>query len=451
MSNTKAGLKPYPAYKELEIPWLGKVPTHWTVAETKNFYEIQMGKMLQPQPAKTTDIEVPYLKAVNVQWYSVQTDNAQTMWASPEEIEQLQVIPGDLLVCEGGEGGRAGIAKAIPNGFIIQNALHRVRPKRAGRNELLQHLMKVISETGWFDAINNKATIAHFTKEKFASLPIPVPPLEEQDAIVRYLDDADQRIRAYVSVKERLIALLQEERQAVIHQAVTKGLDPNVKLKPSGVEWLGDVPKHWAILTLGQVAKSFRTGPFGSSLHQSDYINGGTPVINPVHMKGGVIVEDPSCSVSEAVADNLSSYRLGMHDLVFSRRGELGRCALVRARESGWLCGTGSIRVCIDRGFLEPEFLVRALQVRWVGEYLSLASVGATMANLNTGILKSVPILVPPIQEQGDLVEYMVRLNDLIDDATTRARRQIELMEEYWTRLIADVVTGKIDLRGAKP
>ena len=224
-----------------------------------------------------------------------------------------------------------------------------------------------------------------------------------------------------------------------------------MKLKPSGVEWLGDVPKHWAILTLGQVAKSFRTGPFGSSLHQSDYINGGTPVINPVHMKGGVIVEDPSCSVSEAVADNLSSYRLGMHDLVFSRRGELGRCALVRARESGWLCGTGSIRVCIDRGFLEPEFLVRALQVRWVGEYLSLASVGATMANLNTGILKSVPILVPPIQEQGDLVEYMVRLNDLIDDATTRARRQIELMEEYWTRLIADVVTGKIDLRGAKP
>ncbi len=98
MSNTKAGLKPYPAYKELEIPWLGKVPTHWTVAETKNFYEIQMGKMLQPQPAKTTDIEVPYLKAVNVQWYSVQTDNAQTMWASPEEIEPIEELARGISV-----------------------------------------------------------------------------------------------------------------------------------------------------------------------------------------------------------------------------------------------------------------------------------------------------------------------------------------------------------------
>ena len=449
MRNTKAGLKPYPAYKELEIPWLGKVPTHWTVAETKNFYEIQMGKMLQPQPAKTTDIEVPYLKAVNVQWYSVQTDNAQTMWASPEEIEQLQVIPGDLLVCEGGEGGRAGIAKAMPNGFIIQNALHRVRPKRAGRNELLQHLMKVISETGWFDAINNKATIAHFTKEKFASLPIPVPPVEEQDAIVRYLDDADQRIRAYVSAKEKLIALLEEERQAVIHRAVTQGLDPNVKLKPSGVEWLGDVPEHWAVLTLGQIAASFRTGPFGSMLHQSDYVEGGIPVINPVHMRGGEIVEDPSRTVSAAVADRLSSYRLGLHDLVFSRRGELGRCALVRGRETSWLCGTGSIRVRIVYGCMEPEFLIQALQARWVGEYLSLVSVGATMANLNTAILKGVPVPVPPIQEQRDLIAFIGQRRRSIDEVIAHTRRQIELMEEYRTRLIADVVTGKLDVREA--
>ena len=449
MRNTKAGLKPYPAYKELEIPWLGKVPTHWTVAETKNFYEIQMGKMLQPQPAKTTDIEVPYLKAVNVQWYSVQTDNAQTMWASPEEIEQLQVIPGDLLVCEGGEGGRAGIAKAMPNGFIIQNALHRVRPKRAGRNELLQHLMKVISETGWFDAINNKATIAHFTKEKFASLPIPVPPLEEQDAIVRYLDDADQRIRAYVSAKEKLIALLEEERQAVIHRAVTQGLDPNVKLKPSGVEWLGDVPEHWAVLTLGQIAATFRTGPFGSMLHQSDYVEGGIPVINPVHMRGGEIVEDPSRTVSAAVADRLSSYRLGLHDLVFSRRGELGRCALVRGRETSWLCGTGSIRVRIVYGCMEPEFLIQALQARWVGEYLSLVSVGATMANLNTAILKGVPVPVPPIQEQRDLIAFIGQRRRSIDEVIAHTRRQIELMEEYRTRLIADVVTGKLDVREA--
>ena len=219
------GLDPNVRLKPSGVEWLGDVPTHWTVAETKNFYEIQMGKMLQPQPAKTTDIEVPYLKAVNVQWYSVQTDNAQTMWASPEEIEQLQVIPGDLLVCEGGEGGRAGIAKAIPNGFIIQNALHRVRPKRAGRNELLQHLMKVISETGWFDAINNKATIAHFTKEKFASLPIPVPPLEEQDAIVDFCEKNSADIEISIALAHRQIELMEEYRTRLIADVVTGKID----------------------------------------------------------------------------------------------------------------------------------------------------------------------------------------------------------------------------------
>ena len=274
----------------------------------------------------------------------------------------------------------------------------------------------------------------------------PVPPLDEQAAIARYLDDADQRIRAYVNAKERLIALLEEERQAIIHQAVTKGLDPNVRLKPSGVEWLGDVPEHWAVLTLGQIADSFRTGPFGSMLHQSDYVEGGIPVINPVHMRGGEIVEDPSRTVSAAVADRLSSYRLGLHDLVFSRRGELGRCALVRGRETSWLCGTGSIRVRIVYGYMEPEFLIQALQARWVGEYLSLVSVGATMANLNTAILKGVPVPVPPIQEQRDLLAFIGQRRRSVDEVIAHTRRQIELMDEYRTRLIADVVTGKIDV-----
>ena len=94
------------------------------------------------------------------------------------------------------------------------------------------------------------------------NFPVPLPPRDEQAAIVRYLDDADQRIRAYVSAKERLIALLEEERQAVIHQAVTRGLDPNVKLKPSGVEWLGDVPEHWEIQQLKQKSRIFRGRPY---------------------------------------------------------------------------------------------------------------------------------------------------------------------------------------------
>ena len=437
MSNTKAGLKPYPAYKELEIPWLGKVPTHWTVAETKNFYEIQMGKMLQPQPAKTTDIEVPYLKAVNVQWYSVQTDNAQTMWASPEEIEQLQVIPGDLLVCEGGEGGRAGIAKAIPNGFIIQNALHRVRPKRAGRNELLQHLMKVISETGWFDAINNKATIAHLTKEKFASLPIPVPPLEEQDAIVRYLDDADQRIRAYVSAKERLIALLEEERQAVIHQAVTRGLDPNVRLKPSGTEWLGDVPEHWRLVPNKAVLRL-----------KKDVVENDTSNYTLLSLtKQGIIprnMEDPTGKFPA----NFESYQIvEPGDLVF---------CLFDVDETPRTVGLSTLH-----GMVTGAYTRFTCQKGTMGNFLFLLYLALDnnklLKPLYSGLRKTIPkssflsakIALPTKEEQASIVEHLDNATADIDASIARARREVELMEEYRTRLIADVVTGKIDVRDA--
>ena len=137
--------------------------------------------------------------------------------------------------------------EAVPDGCIIQNALHRVRPKKQADNGFLHYTMMAIASTGWFEAINNKATIAHFTKEKFGDLAIPFPPLPEQTAIVHYLDHADSRVRRYISAKERVIELLTEQKQAIINQAVTRGLDPNVRLKPSDVEWLGDVPAHWDV------------------------------------------------------------------------------------------------------------------------------------------------------------------------------------------------------------
>jgi type I restriction enzyme S subunit len=266
---------------------------------------------------------------------------------------------------------------------------------------------------------------------------------------VRFLDHADRRIRRYIRAKQKLIKLLEEQKQAIIHRAVTRGLDPNVRLKPSGVEWLGEVPEHWEVVTLGRIATSFRTGPFGSILHQSDYIEGGTPLVNPTHMNGGNIVEDRRCSVPISVVERLSNYVLAKHDLVFSRRGELGRCALVRDREAGWLCGTGSIRVRINYEGMEPEYLIGALQVEWVGEYLSLFSVGATMDSLNTGILKGVPILLPPVNEQRQLVQTTASLTQAILHAIGNAKGEIYLLREYRTRLIADVVTGKLDVREA--
>ena len=167
------------------------------------------------------------------------------MWANPRDVEKFSIGKGDLLICEGGEGGRAGIVKSDLTSYIIQNALHRVRPTDCTLNEYLLYALFVVSSIGWLSAVNNKATIAHFTREKLAALRIPLPRLPEQRAIVQFLDYVDRRIRRFVGAKRRLIALLEEENQDIVNRAVTRGLDSNVRLKPSGVEWLGDVPEHW--------------------------------------------------------------------------------------------------------------------------------------------------------------------------------------------------------------
>lgn len=217
--------QPYPAYKPSGVEWLGPVPAYWDVEPVKHYYAIQLGKMLQTRPNSPDDIEVPYLKAQHIQWFSVRTSDAPRMWASPPDIQQFGITAGDLLVCEGGEGGRCGIVKEIPEGFIIQNALHRVRPRDHCRNDYLQYVMSVIATTGWFDALNNKATIAHFTREKFGALYIPMPSPNEQTAIVRFLDAQTAKIDAAISAARREIELLREYRERLISDVVTGKVD----------------------------------------------------------------------------------------------------------------------------------------------------------------------------------------------------------------------------------
>ena len=443
-------LTSYPTYKDSRATWIGEIPEHWRITAVKREYEIQMGKMLQPHAKTKRDVEVPYLKALNVQWYSVQTENAQTMWATQEEIDQLEVLTGDLLVCEGGEGGRAAIVNNIPKGFIIQNALHRVRPRAMSQNQFLLHMMKVISESGWFEAINNKATIAHFTKEKFEALQIPIPSAEEQTAIVRYLDNADQQIQDYIDAKQKLIALLEEQRQGVIHQAVTRGLDPNVKLKPTSVEWLGDVPEHWDTVKIqdlaSQIPKSFTDGDW----IESPYITtDGIRLIQTGNIGVGRYLEKGYRYISERTFEELHCTEVTPNDILICRLGE----PVARACAAPDLARRmiTSVDVCIVkvREDLNTKFAIYSMASRqyldWVGSLVR----GSTRDRISRFMLSKFGMPFPPKNEQNQIVDNLDKVTAAIDATIDLAHRQTRLMEEYRTRLIADVVTGKLDVRKA--
>ena len=161
------GLDPNVPMKNSGIEWLGKIPAHWDIVAVKRQFSIQLGKMLQNDPASSEDVEVPYLKARHVQWFSVSVSLLPTMWASPKELEKYGIRPGDLIVCEGGEGGRCGIAGNVPHNCIIQNALHRVREINVGESKVgyLQYVINAVSLAKWFEVTNSKATIGHFTKD----------------------------------------------------------------------------------------------------------------------------------------------------------------------------------------------------------------------------------------------------------------------------------------------
>ena len=219
------GLDPDVPLKPSGVEWLGDVPAHWEVTATKRHYAIQLGKMLQSVPKRPEDVEVPYLKALHVQWFDVLTSDVPTMWASHYETRLLGIAPGDLLVCEGGEGGRCAILTDQIDNCIIEKALHRVRPREQSLNVYLQYVMSTVAAIGWFDVINNKATIAHFTREKFDALRIPVPPLAEQRAVAAHLDQATATIDAAIDTARRQVESMLEYRASLIAHVVTGKLD----------------------------------------------------------------------------------------------------------------------------------------------------------------------------------------------------------------------------------
>ena len=187
----------------------------------------------------------------------------------------------------------------------------------------------------------------------------------------------------------------------------------------------------WASVTLGEVSTNIQTGPFGSQLHQSDYSDGGVPVVMPKDLVDGHISEDSIARVSMNHVDRLSRHKIEVGDILYSRRGDVGRCAFATEVEQGWLCGTGCLRVTIDQSKAIPKFIFYQLQkaetIGWVEKH----AVGSTMLNLNTSILGSVPIELPSMAEQQMIVHVLSAYDDLIENN----QKQIKLLEEAAQRL----------------
>jgi type I restriction enzyme S subunit len=404
------------------------LPDGWLAGQVKNAATVTLGKMLQSKDSGR-DAPAPYMRAANVQPDGVLAlDDVKEMWFGEAELEQLSIRAGDVVVVEGGQGGfgRAAYVDHDLPGWGFQNSINRLRPMEDCDGRFIAFYLIALRASGYIRAYSNVVSMPHLTAEKLARIPIPLPPVEVQRAIANYLDRETTHIDTLIEEQQRLIEMLRERRWSVVERSVAL-LDWNTPLKA--------------------VAVLIQTGPFGSQLKSDEYEDGGTPIINPSHIVAGEVVPDPRVAVGAAKAAQLARHALEDGDLVAARRGELGRCAVVRAPAVGFLCGTGSALVRFNRAFIEPAFGAIVFSSRRNRDALALASVGSTMDNLNSDIIGSLRIPVPTLEEQRGLVAEISGATAKIDTLIEESERFIELSRERRSAVITAAVTGQIDVR----
>jgi type I restriction enzyme S subunit len=269
------------------------------------------------------------------------------------------------------------------------------------------------------------------------------PPASEQSAIIRFLDHCDRRIRRYISAKRKLIALLNEQKRAIIHRVVTRGLDPNVRLKPSGVEWLGDVPEHWEVL---QLRRRWRVT---DCKHVTvPFVENGVPLASVREVQSFEL----DLSAAKGTTDEwysflISGQRAPMRgDLIYCRNVSVGACAYVGTNDR-FAMGQD---VCLIRSKIQNgRFLNYVMHSSTMQRQLSLLLIGSTFNRINVSDIKSLVLALPPRSEQDLIASQLDSQISVFDGPIRTAEREIDLLREYRTRLIADVVTGKLDVRGA--
>ncbi len=443
----------YPAHKPSGLPWLGDIPAHWDIPRLKNKASVTFSSV--DKHAIDGEIPVNLCNYVDVYKNDFITPGMEFMQAtaSRSEASRFALREGDVLITKDSESWNdiavsAYVSTTLPN-VLCGYHLALIRPDQKELDgKFLFRTFQAKAVNYQFQVAANGITRYGISKNSIDNALFPLPPLSEQHAIAAFLDRETARLDRLIAKKERLSELLGEKRAALISHAVTRGLDPSVPLKDSGVRWLGQVPGHWEVKRIRAIAESLQTGPFGSQLHSHEYVSGGIPVINPSHMKDGRIVPDWDSAVDDTTWQRLSQHELHEGDIVFARRGEMGRCALVTETEEGWLCGTGSLRMRPIGGVVDSYYLNRVLSTKGVGDWLLLESVGTTMDNLNTTILANVPVPAPPLSEQRAIAAYLDREMAKLDALMAKVREGIEKLREHRAALIGAAVTGQIDVRG---
>jgi type I restriction enzyme S subunit len=440
-----AGLKPHTEMKDSGVEWLGDVPVHWEIVPAFVAY----------RPREVRNVGMVEKTVLSLSYGRIVVKPEEKLRGLvPESFETYQIVdPGNIIVRttdlqNDRNSLRIGHAK---NRGIITSAYMCLETTSQVENEFgyqylnAYDLLKIIY--GYGSGLRQNLDFKDIKR-----MPVLLPPKDEQAAIVRFLDDADRRIRRAIAAKQKLIRLLEEQKQAIIHRAVTLGLDPDVRLKPSGIEWLGDVPEHWKVMRLKEVTTSIEQGwsPQCDAQQAGEHEWG----VLKVGCVNRDTFDERQNKKLPAALEPQPALEVRHGDILVSRantRELLGLAAVALQPRRRLLLCDKLFRFRARTAAVDASFLVYVLRQRTSRAQIESSTNGASdsMQNISQGVIRNLVISVPPREEQLQIVRALRMQTSKMHDAVTRTEREITLLREYRTRLIADVVTGKLDVREA--
>ena len=431
-------LKPYSEYKDSGVLWLGKVPSHWEVRKTKYLFSERVQKGYPDEPL---------LAATQTKGVVPKTHYESRTVVAQKDLHLLKFAKqGDFVISL--RSFQGGIEYAYFQG-IISPAYTIMTPSKDIKSTYFKHFFK---SKPFIELLRTCVTGIregqNIDYEILGRSILPLPSQEEQNYIGQFLQAKSAQISRFIRNKRRLIELLKEQKQAIINQAVTHGIDPNVRLKPSGVEWLGDIPEHWEVRRLRTIASVKPSGVDKNSIENEQ------PVLlcNYVDVyKNEVITNKIDFMKATATQDEIRAFELKAGDVVITKDSEswddIAVPAFVPETLPGVVCAYHLAIVRPNTKLIDGEFLFRAFSSDPIADQFRVSANGVTRYGLAQGAIKSAYFPFPPKEEQRKIIEFISEKSSEIHAAISHAEREIELMREYRKRLIADVVTGKVDVR----
>lgn len=439
----------YPEYKDSGVAWLGEVPTHWNLKRLRHVATLNPSKSEVAHLPRDTEVSFLPMEAVGDDG-TLNLDRTRPI--GEVESGYTYFREGDVTIAKITpcyENGKGSVMRGLHNGHGFGTTeLIVARPSEGKATSEYLHLLftshpfRQLGEASMYGAGGQKRVPDDFVRD-FA---VAFPPLCEQTAIATFLDHETAKIDALVAEQEKLIALLQEKRQAVISHAVTKGLNPNVPMKDSGVEWLGEVPGHWEVCALKNIVST----PITDGPHETpQFFDEGVPFVSAEAVSQGFInFEKIRGHISPEDHQRYSQKYLPRRgDVYMVKSGATtGVTAIVETDQEFNIWSPLAALRCGDKMF--PKYLLHYMRSRHFQEAVTLNWSFGTQQNIGMGVIGDLSTPVPPLEEQTSIASFLDRETAKLHTLMTEARTAITLLQERRTALISAAVTGQIDVRG---